>query len=128
VREVEPADLARGRKRVPRQRDRLGGVGGPDGDGDAEAQAVTAAADLRDKVSSEDGRDHLGGKFLGELVGDPVPRGDARVRYLENDPERLIRHLRRLTRTDRTCPAVCHRTTAWLPTREGSGQKMTERS
>jgi hypothetical protein len=78
------------------QRDRLAGVGGPDGDGDAEAEAFTATANLGDEVGGEHGRDHLGSELIGELVGDPVPRCAARVRYLDSDRERLIRHLRRL--------------------------------
>jgi len=65
-------------------------------DGDAEAEAVTATANLGDEVGGEHGRDHLGSELSGELVGDPVPRCAARVRYLGSDRERLIRHLRRL--------------------------------
>jgi len=95
--EVEPADIARGLERFPCEDDRLADVVGPDNDGDAKAEPVTAAADLGDWVGGEDGRDHLGGEVLVELGRDPLPGAAARMRYLESDRERVIGHLGRLT-------------------------------
>jgi hypothetical protein len=102
---VKPADLARVLKHVPRDTDRLSDVGGLHGNGDAEAKAVPAAAELGYQVGGKDGRDDLVAQTLVELGDDPVPRAAARVRYLKVDRERLIRHLSRLLAAPTTCPA-----------------------